>query len=352
MQKRRREASRDLSIKFRYNVCTMQITAIPDISTDKLCELGKSVITAEMNTIAALVDRIDESYASACRIMLQCDGRIVVIGMGKSGHVGGKIAATLASTGTPSFFLHPGEANHGDLGMITYRDVALAISNSGETSEIVSILPLIENMKIPLISMTGNPRSTIARRSTINLDIGVSQEACPLGLAPTSSTTATLVMGDALALTLLEAKGFTAQDYARYHPAGNLGKRLLLRIEDIMRTGDSIPSVHEMASVQDALLEMTHKHLGMTSVMDAQSNLVGIYTDGDVRRTVTLGLDLQNTPIKQVMTTNYKKISPQMLAYDALMLMENHKVTSILVVDDNHRLLGVAHIHDLLNAGL
>lgn len=330
----------------------MQVTDIPNISTDKLVQLGKSVVTAEMNTIAALVDRIDESFAEACRLMLQCDGRIVVIGMGKSGHVGGKIAATLASTGTPSFFVHPGEANHGDLGMITYRDVAMAISNSGETAEIVSILPLIQNMKIPMISMTGNPRSTIAKRATINLNIGVSQEACPLGLAPTSSTTATLVMGDALALTLLEAKGFTAQDYARYHPAGNLGKRLLLRIEDIMRYGDSIPAVPEHATVQDALLEMTQKHLGMTSVVDAQNNLVGVYTDGDIRRTVTLGLNLQETPIRQVMTTNYKKISPKMLAYDALMLMENHKVTSILVVDEQHKLLGVAHIHDLLNAGL
>ncbi len=305
-----------------------------------------------MNTIAALIDRIDFSFAEACRMMLSCDGRIVVIGMGKSGHVGGKIAATLASTGTPAFFLHPGEANHGDLGMITYRDIALAISNSGETAEIVSLLPLIKNLQIPLIGMTGNPNSTLAKRADIHLNIGVDQEACPLGLAPTSSTTATLVMGDALALTLLEAKGFTAQDYARYHPAGNLGKRLLLRIEDVMRREIAVPTVSHTASVQDALVEMTRKQLGMTSVLDPQGTLVGIYTDGDLRRTISLGLDLNNTQIQQVMTKNYKKILPNMLAYDALMLMENHKVTSILVVDEQHNLLGVAHIHDLLNAGL
>lgn len=305
-----------------------------------------------MNTIAALIDRVDRSFAEACRMMLSCDGRIVVIGMGKSGHVGGKIAATLASTGTPAFFLHPGEANHGDLGMITYRDIAIGISNSGETAEIVSLLPLIKNLQIPLIAMTGNPSSTLAKRADVHLNIGVEQEACPLGLAPTSSTTATLVMGDALALTLLEAKGFTAQDYARYHPAGNLGKRLLLRIEDVMRREDAIPTVPHEATVQDALIEMTRKQLGMTSVLDSASNLVGIYTDGDLRRTIGLGLDLNQTQIQQVMTKNYKKILPNMLAYDALMLMENHKVTSILVVDEHHNLLGVAHIHDLLNAGL
>lgn len=330
----------------------MQVTAIPDLSTEKLCQLGQSVVRAEMNTIAALINRIDKSFAEACRMMLSCDGRIVVIGMGKSGHVGGKIAATLASTGTPAFFLHPGEANHGDLGMITYRDIAIGISNSGETAEIVSLLPLIKNLQIPLIAMTGNPNSTLAKRADIHLNIGVEHEACPLGLAPTSSTTATLVMGDALALTLLEAKGFTAQDYARYHPAGNLGKRLLLRIEDVMRRGQAIPSVHFEDSIQDALVEMTRKHLGMTSIRDNTNNLVGIFTDGDLRRTISQGLDLNRTRIKQVMTQNYKKISPQMLAYDALMLMENHKVTSILVVDDQHTLLGVAHIHDLLNAGL
>ncbi len=330
----------------------MQVTPIPDLSTEKLCQLGKSVILAEANTITALLDRIDNNFAEACRMMLSCDGRIVVIGMGKSGHVGGKIAATLASTGSPAFFVHPGEANHGDLGMITYRDIALAISNSGETAEIVSLLPLIKNLQIPLITMTGNPNSTLAKRADINLNIGVAQEACPLGLAPTSSTTATLVMGDALALTLLEAKGFTAQDYARYHPAGNLGKRLLLRIEDVMRRGDAIPKVNQEESIQCALVEMTGKQLGMTSISNHSGELVGIYTDGDLRRTLGQGLDIKTTQIQQVMTKNYKKISPHMLAYDALMLMENHKVTSILVVDDNHTLLGVAHIHDLLNAGL
>ncbi len=330
----------------------MELTAVNDLSTEKLCQLGKSVVRAEMQAIAALIERIDENFAEACRLILNSDGRVVVIGMGKSGHIGGKIAATLASTGTPAFFLHPGEANHGDLGMITYRDIALTISNSGETAEIVSLLPLIKNLQIPMIAITGNSSSTMAKRADVHLNIGVVQEACPLGLAPTSSTTATLVMGDALALTLLEAKGFTAQDYARYHPAGNLGKRLLLRIEDVMRRDQAIPRIHFEASVQDALIEMTQKQLGMTSVQDASGNLVGIYTDGDLRRTLNQGLDIHQTMIKQVMTQNYKKISPQMLAYDALMMMENHKVTSILVVDEQHTLLGVAHIHDLLNAGL
>lgn len=330
----------------------MELTAVNDLSTEKLCQLGKSVVRAEMQAIAALIERIDENFAQACRTILNCDGRVVVIGMGKSGHIGGKIAATLASTGTPSFFLHPGEANHGDLGMITYRDVALTISNSGETAEIVSLLPLIKNLQIPMIAITGNPSSTMAKRADHHLNIGVVQEACPLGLAPTSSTTATLVMGDAIALTLLEAKGFTAQDYARYHPAGNLGKRLLLRIEDVMRRDQAVPRIHCEASVQDALIEMTQKQLGMTSVHDSTGNLLGIYTDGDLRRTLNQGLDIHKTMIKQVMTQNYKKISPQMLAYDALMMMENHKVTSILVVDEQHTLLGVAHIHDLLYAGL
>ncbi|MBX9587593.1 MAG: KpsF/GutQ family sugar-phosphate isomerase [Gammaproteobacteria bacterium] len=330
----------------------MEVTAITDLTSEKLSQLGKSVVRAEMQAIATLIERIDDNFSQACRLILSCDGRVVVIGMGKSGHIGGKIAATLASTGTPAFFLHPGEANHGDLGMITYRDIALTISNSGETAEIVSLLPLIKNLRIPLIAITGNPSSTMAKRADVHLNIGVVQEACPLGLAPTSSTTATLVMGDAIALTLLEAKGFTAQDYARYHPAGNLGKRLLLRIEDVMRRDQAIPRIHFEANVQDALIEMTQKQLGMTSVQDSSGNLVGIYTDGDLRRTLNQGLDLHTTMMKQVMTQNYKKISPQMLAYDALMMMENHKVTSILVVDDQHTLLGVAHIHDLLNAGL
>ncbi len=330
----------------------MEVTAITDLTSEKLSQLGKSVVRAEMQAIATLIERIDDNFSQACRLILSCDGRVVVIGMGKSGHIGGKIAATLASTGTPAFFLHPGEANHGDLGMITYRDIALTISNSGETAEIVSLLPLIKNLRIPMIAITGNPSSTMAKRADVHLNIGVVQEACPLGLAPTSSTTATLVMGDAIALTLLEAKGFTAQDYARYHPAGNLGKRLLLRIEDVMRREQAIPRIHFEANVQDALIEMTQKQLGMTSVQDSSGNLVGIYTDGDLRRTLNQGLDLHTTMMKQVMTQNYKKISPQMLAYDALMMMENHKVTSILVVDDQHTLLGVAHIHDLLNAGL
>lgn len=326
-------------------------TAEP-IDTIKLCELGKAVIASEAATIQSLTDQVDEGFARACEIMLQCKGRIVVIGMGKSGHIGGKIAATLSSTGSPALFVHPGEAQHGDFGMITQQDVALAISNSGQTAEIVSLIPLIEHLEIPLISLTGNPSSTLAKKATENINIGVSEEACPLGLAPTSSTTATLVMGDAIALTLLQSKGFTAQDYARVHPGGMLGRRLLLKITDMMRTGNDVPIVNENTILQDVLIEMTQKSLGMTAVVSLENNLVGIYTDGDLRRTLNNGHDIKTTPIKDVMTQGCKTILPTMLAADALVMMENHKITSLLVVDENKKLMGVAHMHDLLNAGL
>lgn len=322
------------------------------IDTTKLCELGQAVIASEAATIQALTAQVDDGFARACQIMLKCPGRIVVIGMGKSGHIGGKIAATLSSTGSPALFVHPGEAQHGDFGMITRQDVALAISNSGQTAEIISLIPLIEHLKIPLISLTGNPNSTLAKKATENINIGVSEEACPLGLAPTSSTTATLVMGDAIALTLLQAKGFTAQDYARVHPGGMLGRKLLLKIKDIMRTDTNIPVVNENAILKDALLEMTQKSLGMTSVVNTLGNLVGIYTDGDLRRTLNGGHDIQKTPIKEVMTKNCKTIFPSTLAAEALLIMENHKITSLLVVDESKKLVGVAHMHDLLNAGL
>lgn len=330
----------------------MTTDTVEPIDTSKLCELGKAVISSEAATIQALTAQIDEGFARACEIMLQCKGRIVVIGMGKSGHIGGKIAATLSSTGSPALFVHPGEAQHGDFGMITRQDVALAISNSGQTAEIVSLIPLIEHLKIPLISLTGNPNSTLAKKATENINIGVSEEACPLGLAPTSSTTATLVMGDAIALTLLQSKGFTAQDYARVHPGGMLGRRLLLKITDIMRTDTDLPIVNENAILQDALIEMTKKSLGMTSVINENGNLVGIYTDGDLRRTLNNGHDIKSTIIKDVMTKNCKTILPTMLAADALIMMETHKITSLLVVDENQKLVGVAHMHDLLNAGL
>lgn len=322
------------------------------INIDKFCELGLAVIETENQAITALKERINEKFALACRYFLECQGRIVVIGMGKSGHIGGKIAATFASTGTPAFFVHPGEANHGDLGMITSKDVVLAISNSGETSEILTLLPIIKRLNIPLVSLTGNPNSTIARVASVNIDISVAKEACPLGLAPTSSTTATLVMGDALAIALLEARGFTAEDFALSHPGGALGKRLLLRIDDVMRTDAAIPRVSEEAGLNEALVEMTQKHLGMTSIVDWQGKLTGIFTDGDLRRVLDSGLDVHTTKIKDVMTRNCKTAPPGILAAQALQLMETHKITALLVVDQQQSPIGVVHLHDLLSAGV
>lgn len=330
----------------------MTVEAIETQLTDKLCDLGRDVIAKESRSISALYDRIDEHFAQACQLALRCEGRLIVIGMGKSGHIGGKIAATLASTGSPAFFVHPSEAKHGDMGMITTRDVVLAISNSGETDELVSLIPLIKRLKIPLISMTGNPRSTLAKQATVNLDVSVSEEACPFNLAPTSSTTATLVMGDAMAITLLQAKGFTAEDYAFYHPGGTLGKRLLLRVEDLMRTGDDLPIVYQCATVKDALLEMTQKNLGMTCVLSQDNQLIGVFTDGDLRRTINAGQNIRETHLHEVMTPDCKTITPTTLAADALVMMETHKIWSLVVVDADNRLKGIAHMHDLLNAGL
>jgi arabinose-5-phosphate isomerase len=272
--------------------------------------------------------------------------------MGKSGHIGNKIAATLASTGTPSFFIHPAEASHGDMGMVTAQDVVIAISNSGETNEILTLLPVIKHLQTPLITLTGNPLSTLARNATINIDVSVPKEACPLGLAPTSSTTATLVIGDALAISLLEGRGFTAENFALFHPGGNLGKRLLLKINDLMRTGTQIPSVGENSSIREALVEMTQKSLGMTSVLNQENKLVGIYTDGDLRRTLNKNLNINETSIQEVMTISCKTISPDLLAIEALHIMETHKITSLLVVNHEKDLVGIAHLHDLLNAGL
>jgi arabinose-5-phosphate isomerase len=272
--------------------------------------------------------------------------------MGKSGHIGGKIAATLASTGSPAFFVHPGEASHGDMGMITKKDAVLALSNSGETPEILTILPLIKRLDIPLISLTGNPKSTIAQRATINIDVSVEKEACPLGLAPTSSTTATLVMGDALAVALLEARGFTAEDFALSHPGGSLGRKLLLRIKDLMHTENRIPTVNTAALLTQALMEMTQKGFGMTAVVDNSNKLIGIYTDGDLRRTLDAGLDIHKTNIEQVMTKNCKTITPCMLAAEALQIMQTYKITCLLVVEKDNTLIGVIHLHDLLRAGV
>lgn len=317
-----------------------------------LIQLGLAVIETEARAIAELARRIDASFARACTYMLHCKGRIVVLGMGKSGHIGGKIAATLASTGSPAFFVHPGEASHGDLGMITVRDVVLALSNSGETQEILTILPLIKRLDVPLISMTGNPASTLAQAADVNIDVSVAQEACPLGLAPTSSTTATLAMGDAMAIAMLEARGFTAEDFARSHPGGSLGRRLLLLIEDIMHTGDAVPRVPEAATLTEALLEVTQKGLGMTAVTDERGRVVGIFTDGDLRRTLDRGSDIRQIGIAEVMTRNCKTASADMLAAEGLQLMERHKINALLVVNGDRQLIGALNMHDLLRAGV
>lgn len=322
------------------------------MNQDSLKQLALAVIETEAKAVADLAQRVDETFVRACEYMLQCDGRIVVIGMGKSGHVGGKIAATLASTGSPAFFVHPGEASHGDLGMITAKDVVLAISNSGETQEILTILPLIKRLNVPLIAMTGSSASTLAQAASVRIDVSVHQEACPLGLAPTSSTTATLAMGDALAIALLEARGFTAEDFALAHPGGTLGRRLLLLIEDIMHSGSAIPRVGEAASLSEALLEMTRKGLGMTAVVDEQNRVTGVFTDGDLRRMLDKGMDVHATPITAVMTRDCKTIAPHVLAAEALQLMERHKINALLVTDDERRLIGALNMHDLLRAGV
>jgi len=322
------------------------------MTTHNFNELGKAVLRAEADAVHALLDRIDERFHHACEIMLACQGRIVVIGMGKSGHIGGKIAATLASTGSPAFFVHPGEASHGDLGMITEKDVVLALSNSGETNEILTILPLIKRLAVPLVSLTGNPNSILASSANVNIDISVNNEACPLNLAPTSSTTATLAMGDALAIALLEARGFTAEDFALSHPGGSLGRRLLLHVEQIMHTGEDIPFVMEDATLEETLLEITRKSLGMTAIIDGNQTIIGIFTDGDLRRTLDLGLDIKKTPVKDVMTSHCKVAKQDMLAAEALQLMDKHKINALLIEDENHKLIGALNMHDLLRAGV
>jgi len=314
--------------------------------------LARAVIETEANAVAGLSERIDEQFLTACRFMLDCGGRVVVIGMGKSGHIGGKIAATLASTGTPAFFVHPAEASHGDLGMIKASDVVLAISNSGETEEVNLILPLLKRLGARIVAMTGNRESTLARHADAHLDVSVEKEACPLGLAPTSSTTAALVMGDALAVSLLESRGFTREDFARSHPAGQLGRRLLLHIQDIMHRGDEIPSVPEDASISQAIVEMTAKRLGMTAVTGADGKVVGVYTDGDLRRTLDSGLDPHLTAVREAMTPGGKRIAPDALAIEAMQLMQKHAIQGLLVIDRDDRLVGALNFQDLLRAGV
>lgn len=322
-------------------------------STDAgLAALGRAVIETEAAAVSALADRVDGNFVAAARHMLACEGRIVVLGMGKSGHIGGKIAATLASTGTPAFFVHPGEASHGDMGMITAKDVVLALSNSGETNELVVLLPLIKRLGVPLIALAGKPDSTIGKAATVVIDVSVEQEACPLRLAPTSSTTAALAMGDALAIALLDARGFTADDFAFAHPGGSLGRRLLLKVSDLIHTGDEIPKVAEDTLLREALVEMTRKGFGMTSVIDAGGRVAGVFTDGDLRRALDRSIDVHCAHMREVMTRQFKSIGAEMLAAEALAMMQKHKIAVLLVIDESNRLQGLLHMQDLLRAGV
>jgi arabinose-5-phosphate isomerase len=321
-------------------------------TNDDLLTLAAEVLDIESRAVENLKSRLNDDFIAACELCMTTPGRVVVTGMGKSGHVSNKIAATLASTGTPAFFMHPAEASHGDLGMITSQDLLLAVSYSGETEEVVTILPVVKRMGARLLSMTGNPRSTMAQAADVHLDISVAEEACPLNLAPTASTTATLAMGDALAVALLQKRGFTAEDFARSHPSGSLGKRLLLRVSDVMRTGDRIPAVRAEVSLRDALLEMTDKQLGMTAIVDEAMGILGIYTDGDLRRTLDTGADIRTTIIRDVMHADCKTVAEDVLAAEAVHMLEENKITSLLVADDDNRLIGALNIHDLFREGL
>lgn len=342
-------------IRRKTNSRNLTVRSLPEINESEarqLKELGLAVIRTEADAVRNLERQVNADFVLACEYMLHCQGRIVVTGMGKSGHIGNKIAATLASTGSPAFFMHPGEASHGDLGMITPGDVVLALSNSGETGEIITILPIIKRLGIPLISMTGNPASVLSREADVNIDVSVAREACPLGLAPTASTTAALAMGDALAVALLETRGFTELDFARSHPGGSLGRRLLLHVGDIMHKGDKIPQVAGQSTISEALMEMTAKGLGMTAVVDAERKICGVFTDGDLRRTLDRGLDLHRTAVIEVMTRGGITAQANQLAAEALKLMEDNKINGLLVIGNNKNLIGALNMHDLLRAGV
>ena len=325
---------------------------IGKLDADQVRALAREVLTIEADAVAKLADRVGDAFVHAVTLCLACKGRIVVIGMGKSGHIGSKLAATLASTGSPAFFVHPSEASHGDLGMITGDDLVLALSNSGETTELVTLLPLIKRLGVPLIALTGKEGSTLARAATVHLEARVDKEACPLNLAPTASTTAALALGDALAVTLLEARGFTKDDFARSHPGGSLGRRLLLTVGDLMHTGAEVPRVAPDALLTAALLEMTHQRLGMTAVCDTAGKVLGVFTDGDLRRTLDQGVDVRTARIDVVMTRQPKVARPEMLAGEALELMDSKRINGLLVVDAEGRLVGVLGMHDLLRAGI
>jgi arabinose-5-phosphate isomerase len=331
----------------------MNIAANPPAdATEPLLASGRRALGIEARAVEGLLARIDARFVEACRLCLGCKGRVVVTGMGKSGHVARKIAATLASTGTPAFFLHPAEAGHGDLGMITRTDVVLALSNSGETPELVMLLPHLKRLAVPLIVMAGKTDSTLGRAANVTLDVSVAEEACPLNLAPTASTTATLAMGDALAVTLLEARGFTKQDFARSHPGGSLGRQLLLHVEDLMRSGTAIPKTSPGEKLRDGLLEMSRKGLGMTVIVSPEDRVLGVFTDGDLRRTFDKQLDVHSTLMSEVMTPNCKTIGPRELAAEAVHLMEVYRITALPVTDEHGRLVGALNVHDLFRAGV
>jgi len=323
-----------------------------EFTDEVLVDLGRQALTIEIDGLRAQLPRLGSEFARACRICLDCRGRVVVTGMGKSGHIGGKIAATLASTGTPAFFMHPGEASHGDVGMITRDDAVLALSNSGETDEILLIVPAIARLGVPLIAFTGNPGSALARAASVHVDIGVPAEACPLNLAPTASTTAALAVGDALAVALLKARGFTEEDFARSHPAGSLGRRLLLHVNDVMRSGGDIPSVRPGTPLAEGLMEMSRKGLGMTAIVDDARRVLGVFTDGDLRRALDASADLRTTRMDEVMSRRPKTVRPTTLAAEAVHLMETHRITALIVVDADEKIVGALNVHDLMRAGV
>lgn len=320
--------------------------------SNTLIQSAKNLITEEIEAIQGLLTRLDDAFIQACQIFLHTKGRVIVMGVGKSGHIGRKIAATFASTGTPAFFIHPTEASHGDLGMIAKEDVLLAISNSGETQELIALLPVIKRLNIPLVAMTGKRSSPLAEHASVVLDISISKEACPLGLAPTSSTTVTLVLGDALAVALLEARGFTKEDFAKSHPGGKLGKHLLVRVQDVMRTGIAIPTVAPSTTIREALLEMSRVNLGLVAIIDASNHLLGVFSDGDLRRTLDKNISVQTTLVAEVMSCNGITVHPNQLAAEALALMDAHHIHALLVLDLEHRLVGAFNIHDLFYHGV
>ncbi len=322
------------------------------VPPDTLVELAREVLRIEADAVIAMMDRLGADFIAAVDLVLACSGRVVVTGMGKSGHIGCKIAATLASTGTPAFFVHPAEASHGDIGMIAPQDVVIALSNSGETSELLSILPSLKRHGARLIAITGASRSTLAQQADVHLDAAVEKEACPLGLAPTSSTTAALALGDALAVALLEARGFSAQDFARSHPGGKLGRRLLVRVSDVMHTGKQLPKVGESSSLTDALLEMSAKGLGMTAIVDDEDHILGLLTDGDLRRVITAGTDLRSARVADLMNRRPRTIDAEKLAAEAVQQMESMRINGLLVADAQQRLVGAFNMHDLFRAGV